>query len=69
MGASSERPIRLKGLDAQKRYRIKELNVYPGAASTINSTKTYTGEFLMTVGYNPDVKADRASVVLELKAE
>jgi alpha-galactosidase len=67
--AGSARPIRLKGLDAQKRYRIKELNVYPGTNSTINSTKTYTGEFLMTVGYNPDVKASRASVVLELKAE
>ncbi|OQP68371.1 alpha-galactosidase [Niastella populi] len=67
--AGSSRPIRLKGLDAQKRYRIKELNLYPGTSSTIDDTKTYTGEFLMKVGYNPDVKASRASVVLELKAE
>ncbi len=67
--AGSTRPIHLKGLDAQKRYRIKELNLYPGTSSTIDDTKIYTGEFLMKVGYNPDVKAGRASVVLELKAE
>jgi alpha-galactosidase len=66
--AGSSLPIRMKGLDPQKRYRLKELNVYPGVPSTINSDKTYTGEFLMNIGYNPDVKADRASVVLELKA-
>ncbi len=66
--AGSSLPIRMKGLDPQKRYRLKELNVYPGVSSTINSNKTFTGEFLMNIGYNPDVKADRASVVLELKA-
>jgi alpha-galactosidase len=66
--AGSERPIRMKGLDPQKRYRLKEVNLYPGTTSTI-ADKTYTGEFLMTVGYNPDVKAGRASVLLELKAE
>jgi alpha-galactosidase len=65
--AGSSLPIRMKGLDPQKRYRLKELNVYPGVPSTINSNKTFTGEFLMNIGYNPDVKADRASVVLELK--
>lgn len=67
-GAGSERPIRLKGLDPQKRYQLKELNVYPGTASTIDADKIYSGEFLMTIGYNPDVKAARASVVLEIKA-
>jgi alpha-galactosidase len=64
----SERPIRLKGLDPQKHYQLKELNLYPGTSSTIPD-KTYTGEFLMTIGYNPDVKAGRTSVVLSLKAE
>jgi alpha-galactosidase len=67
--AGSSLPIRMKGLDPQKRYRLRELNVYPGVPSTINSNKTFTGEFLMNIGYNPDVKTDRASVVLELKAE
>ena len=67
-GAGSERPILMKGLDAKKRYRLRELNVYPGTNTAIDSNKTYTGEFLMNVGYNPNVKADRTSVVLELKA-
>ncbi len=66
--AGSLLPIRLKGLDSQKRYTIKELNVYPGATSTIDSGKVYTGEFLQKVGFNPDVKAGRNSVILEVKA-
>ncbi len=66
--AGSERPIRMKGLDPQKRYRLTEVNLYPGTTSTLVD-KTYTGEFLMTVGYNPDVKASRSSVVLFLNAE
>ena len=65
--AGSLLPIRLKGLDATKKYSIKELNVYPGTTSSIDSTKVYTGEFLMKVGFNPDVKAGRNSVVLEVK--
>jgi alpha-galactosidase len=67
-GAGSTLPIRMQGLDLKKRYRLRELNIYPGTASTLNNDKTYTGELLMTVGYNPDVRADRTSVVLELKA-
>ncbi|WP_276482706.1 alpha-galactosidase [Paraflavitalea pollutisoli] len=66
--AGSVLPIKLKGLDPARRYRLQELNVYPGTKSTIDSSKTYSGEFLMTVGYNPDVKASRASVVLEIIA-
>jgi alpha-galactosidase len=66
--AGSLLPIRLKGLDPQKRYSIKELNVYPGTTSTIDSGKVYTGEFLLKVGFNPQVKAGRNSVVLEVKA-
>lgn len=65
--AGSGRPIRMQGLDPQKRYKLTELDLYPGTSSTI-AGKTYTGEFLMTVGYNPDVRAARSSVVLELKA-
>jgi len=66
--AGSLVPIRLKGLDPGKRYTIKELNIYPGATSTIDSGKAYTGEFLQKVGFNPDVKPGRNSVVLEVKA-
>ena len=63
----SKFPVRLKGLEPTKHYRIKELNVYPGTSSTIDSTKSYTGEFLMTIGFNPNVNVGRASVILEIE--
>ena len=65
----SKFPIRLKGLDPARQYRIKELNVYPGANSTIDPTKTYSGEFLMTIGYNPHVNTGRTSVILEIEGK
>lgn len=64
---SSKRPILLKGLDAAKRYKFTEVNVYPGATSTIDAAKVYTGDFLMKIGFNPDVNANRTSVVLKLE--
>jgi alpha-galactosidase len=66
-GEGSKLPIRLKGLDATKRYTIREINVFPGVSSTIDATKSYSGEFLMTVGFNPDVNTARTSVVLQLE--
>jgi alpha-galactosidase len=62
----SKLPIKLKGLDANKRYTLKEINLYPGSNSSLDATKTYSGEFLMTIGYNPDVKAGRNSVILQI---
>jgi alpha-galactosidase len=62
----SKLPIRLKGLDASKKYRVKEINLYPGERSTIDADKEYTGNFLMTVGMNPDVNARRTSVILSV---
>lgn len=59
-------PIKLKGLDAGAKYVIKEISLYPGTASPVNSTTIYSGEFLMTVGFNPQVNKSRASVVLQI---
>ena len=66
METATERPIRLNGLDAAKKYKIKEINLYPGTVSTINSNQIYSGDFLMNIGINPDINARRASVVLEI---
>ncbi|TKC58161.1 alpha-galactosidase [Pedobacter hiemivivus] len=63
----SKFPIKLKGLDKAKKYSIKELNVYPGTNSSIDSSKSYTGDFLMTVGFNPVVNSGRTSVVLQIE--
>lgn len=65
-GAGSTQPIRLKGLAPEKKYRLREVNLYPGTTSSILSEKTYTGEYLMTVGFNPDVRSGRNSVVVKL---
>jgi alpha-galactosidase len=65
-GAGSKFPIKLKGLDAGKKYQLKEINLYPGVNSSIDAGKIYTGEFLMKIGMNPDVNAGRTSVVLQI---
>jgi alpha-galactosidase len=64
--AGSTQPIRLKGLAPEKIYRLREVNLYPGTLSSIAGEKSFTGEYLMTVGYNPDVRAGRNSVVLKI---
>jgi alpha-galactosidase len=66
-GAGSKLPILLKGLDPAKKYRVTEIDLYPGTSSTIDAGKVYTGDFLMNIGFNPDVNAGRPSVVLKLE--
>ncbi|WP_231464838.1 alpha-galactosidase [Pedobacter sp. Leaf132] len=61
-------PIKLKGLNPQVLYKIQEVSLYPNMRSPIDSTKTYSGDFLMKVGFNPEVNDRRASVVLKLTA-
>ena len=69
-GAGSELPVKLKGLDSSKYYRVEEVNLYNGAKSRIrvNKENRYSGAFLMQVGFNPVVSAGRSSVVLVLTA-
>lgn len=66
--AGSHLPIRLKGLDPAKKYVVREINLYPGTKSMLEENAVFTGDFLMTVGINPQVNADRPSVVLEIDA-
>jgi alpha-galactosidase len=43
----------LQGLDAQKKYRFKEINLFPGTKATNpDNDKVFTGEYLMTIGLN-----------------
>jgi alpha-galactosidase len=45
--------VLLQGLDAQKNYRIKEINLFPGTRSSQpDNDKVFTGDYLMTVGLN-----------------
>lgn len=59
-----EGPVKLKGLDPAKKYRVEEVNIFPGTRSAIDSETIFSGEFLMTIGFNPQVNSSRKSVVL-----
>ena len=63
---ATERPVVLNGLNPKKKYTVKEINLYPGVASTLPSDKVFTGDFLMKVGFNPNVTLQRTSVLLEI---
>ena len=62
----SVEPILLKGLDAKKRYRIEEINIFPGKIAKIDSEITYSGDYLMNFGFNPLVSDKRKSVVVKV---
>ncbi|GAB3902375.1 alpha-galactosidase [Larkinella knui] len=63
-------PIPLKGLNPGKKYKIQEVNTMPGDNSPINRNQAvYSGDYLMTVGFNPVVDARRTSVVLEISEQ
>jgi alpha-galactosidase len=60
--------VKFQGLDPEKHYLVKEINLQEGKNSPIQSG-VYTGEFLMKNGINPVLRKNRTSVVLELKAQ
>jgi alpha-galactosidase len=46
-------PVKLQGLDAQKKYRIREINLFPGTKSALpENDKVVSGDYLMQVGLN-----------------
>lgn len=65
---ATQSPIRLQGLDANKKYRITEVNLEAGKKSEIVQGKEYSGDFLMNVGFNPKVNLSRTSVVLMIES-
>ncbi|QNF34768.1 alpha-galactosidase [Adhaeribacter swui] len=65
-GAGTLSPVKMGGLDPNKKYQVKEINLYPGTQSSITGNTSYSGNYLMTVGFNPNVNARRTSVILEI---
>jgi len=63
---ATKRPVVFNGLDSDKKYAVKEINTYPGIDSTLKTDAIFSGDFLMKVGYNPDVNLKRTSVILEV---
>ena len=66
-GSGSTLPVRFKGLDASKKYKMEEINLYPGTKSTLKPNQVFTGDFLMQIGFNPDVNVQRTSVILKVE--
>ena len=63
-------PVKLQGLDAQKKYRVKEINLMPNAKSNLNANdKVLSGDYLMKVGINAFTNSQTNSRVIELTAE
>lgn len=62
-------PVRLQGLDPNKRYRIKEINLMPGTLSTLEANgKIFSGDYLMKAGIDVFGFQQTQSHVIELTA-
>ena len=63
-------PVRLQGLDANKRYKVEEINLMPGARSSLKDNgKIYSGDYLMKIGLNLFSTGHLKSHVLEITAQ
>ncbi|WP_455074540.1 alpha-galactosidase [Prevotella fusca] len=65
-----QQAVRLQGLDANRTYRVKEINLMPNTTSALHCNgQRYTGDYLMKVGLMVLSAYEGASRVLELTAE
>jgi len=63
-------PVKLYGLDADKKYKVKEINLMPGEKSNLSDqNKVLSGDYLMKVGLDGFTTRDMNSRVIELTAE
>lgn len=60
-------PVRLAGLDPEKMYTIREVNLFPKTASKLpENGKVISGDYLMKVGLNLPLNGRLASLVIEI---
>ena len=63
-------PVRLQGLDADKMYRVKEINMMPGSGSSLKGNdQVFSGEYLMNVGLDLFTTQQLNSRLIEITAE
>ena len=63
-------PIKLQGLDPMKKYKVEEINLMPGASSSLSGNgNVYTGDYLMKVGLDAFTSGRMNSRVIELTAQ
>lgn len=62
--------VRFEGLDADKNYKVSEINMMPGQASWLNGNgQTFSGDYLMTVGLDIFTGNKLHSRVIEITEE
>lgn len=62
--------VKLSGLDPQKRYAVREVNLPAGVASQLTAEgKALDGSTLMREGLVPPVRSEYTSTVVELRAQ
>ena len=63
-------PVRLQGLESDRMYRVKEINLMPGSGSSLkDNDRVLSGEYLMTVGLKLFTTQQLNSRVIEITAE
>lgn len=63
-------PVRLQGLDADKMYRVKEINLLPGKNSSLNKNdQVFSGEYLINVGLDLFTGQQLNSRIIEVTVE
>lgn len=63
-------PTKLQGLDANAKYRVKEVSLMPGRQSWLScNDKVYTGDYLMNVGIKVLSSNDMVSHIIEITKE
>ncbi|MXO04922.1 alpha-galactosidase [Flavobacterium sp. HBTb2-11-1] len=61
--------VRFQGLDANKTYKVQEINLMPETKKTLEeSGESFTGDYLMNVGLRVSSSKVESSVVLEITA-
>jgi len=68
-GSGTKDPIRFSGLAPEKMYKVEEINLFPGQTSSLNQGQVFSGDYLMKVGFNPQLSSNRTSVILTLTAQ
>ena len=63
-------PVRLRGLNAQMRYRVREICLMEGQKSRLAcNDKVYSGDYLMKAGLTILSASDMTSHIIELTRE
>ncbi len=62
--------VKLRGLDASKKYKVKEINLFPDTKSKfVEDNQSFSGDYLMKIGISVSPNTPLTSNVYEITAE